>query len=307
MTQIVLFGECMLEGEQTSGLSFGGDTLNTAIYLRRTTDNTVHVSYATALGTDDDSQRLINAWRQEQLDTQLVTRISDKLPGRYHIIVDTLGERRFSYQRENSAATAYFAKEKTPLESRLLQGEIDYLYLSGISLAILDDLAKNRLLDCVRQFKHQGGKVIFDNNYRPILWQTSHVLHYYQQIMALTDIALLTDEDEYLLYDEHAVEQIIERTQQLQIPEVVIKQGKEPCIVITNSQRYSIATENMADVVDTCAAGDAFAAGYLSRRLTGQDVVEAAKFGHKLAAQVIQYPGAIIPKAAMTHLMTRRQ
>lgn len=80
MTQIVFFGECMLEGEPCGLFSYGGDTLNSAVYLRRVSANNINVAYATALGTDDDSQRLLNAWCHEGLDTQLVTRLSDKSP-----------------------------------------------------------------------------------------------------------------------------------------------------------------------------------------------------------------------------------
>ncbi|WP_028773904.1 sugar kinase [Shewanella waksmanii] len=304
MTQIVFFGECMLEGEPCGLFSYGGDTLNSAVYLRRVSANNINVAYATALGTDDDSQRLLNAWCHEGLDTQLVTRLSDKKPGRYQIQLDTHGERQFSYQRADSAATAYFNEADTPLEQCLRSGQIDYLYLSGISLAILNDLAKNRLLSCIADFKQQGGKLVFDNNYRPVLWQHSHVRHYYHQIMQLTDIALLTDQDEYLLYGEQNLAQIIARTQAMQIPEVVIKQGGEPCVVITANGQETIATDKMSDVVDTCAAGDAFAAGYLSQRLKQLPVQQAAQFAHRLAGRVIQYPGAIIPSAAMQDLMT---
>ncbi|WP_084627895.1 PfkB family carbohydrate kinase [Elstera litoralis] len=51
--------------------------------------------------------------------------------------------------------------------------------------------------------------------------------------------------------------------------------------------------------VDTTAAGDSFAAGYLAARLGGASVHAAALAAHRLASIVIQHPGAIIPKAAM--------
>ena len=51
--------------------------------------------------------------------------------------------------------------------------------------------------------------------------------------------------------------------------------------------------------VDTTAAGDSFNAAYLFSRLQGESQVGAAGAGHRLAARVIQYPGAVIPLEAM--------
>ena len=52
-------------------------------------------------------------------------------------------------------------------------------------------------------------------------------------------------------------------------------------------------------VLDTTAAGDSFAAGYLAARLHGLGPVSAARAGHHLAGRVVGYPGALIPRSAM--------
>ena len=60
---------------------FGGDTLNTAVYLARLCRNEdILVSYATALGTDSFSDQMIAAWCSEGVDTSLVRRLDDRLP-----------------------------------------------------------------------------------------------------------------------------------------------------------------------------------------------------------------------------------
>jgi 2-dehydro-3-deoxygluconokinase len=64
-----------------------------------------------------------------------------------------------------------------------------------------------------------------------------------------------------------------------------------------------IPTQEVEQVVDTTAAGDSFAAGYLSRRLCGNNAENAATFGNVLAAKVIQYRGALIPLEAMKGLI----
>ncbi len=84
--RIVLFGECMIElrGQVFGAMqqSFGGDTLNTAIYLARLcAGQNLKISYATALGVDVFSEHMIAAWRAEWIDTTLVRLLDSHLPG----------------------------------------------------------------------------------------------------------------------------------------------------------------------------------------------------------------------------------
>lgn len=304
---IAFFGECMIE---LSGLplkkGFGGDTLNTALYLSRLTDNTpVSVSYATGLGEDSLSQQLISAWQQEGINTALVQQYRDKLPGLYMVETDQQGERSFMYWRDSAAVKSYFSgNELSKLEQAMAQGEIHSVYLSGISLAILDDESKARLIKSLSAFSQAGGQVIFDNNFRPQLWNTQQAQHWYSQLLPIVDIALITEDDDQLVWGtDESVEQ---RSTRFGCKETVIKRGCEPCKVIWQQDRefeYAyVSAERVANVVDTCAAGDSFAAGYLAARLNGQSPAESAILGHQLASTVIQYSGAIIPKSVMAHL-----
>ena len=62
-------------------------------------------------------------------------------------------------------------------------------------------------------------------------------------------------------------------------------------------------TVAVPQVVDTTAAGDSFAAGYMSRRLAGATALESAVFGNRLAARVIQHRGALIAPVLMADLL----
>ena len=76
--RIASIGECMLElstlGDDNYSMAYGGDTLNTAVYLARLG---VEVDYVTALGDDPLSKRMVEAWRAEGVGTRLVL----QLPG----------------------------------------------------------------------------------------------------------------------------------------------------------------------------------------------------------------------------------
>lgn len=298
--KIGVIGECMIELSQKSNkiaLGFGGDTLNTAIYLSRLLPQTeFSVYYVSALGQDPYSQQMLEQWQNEHINTSLVQQLTDKLPGLYSIVTDLQGERSFYYWRNNSAAKFWL---KTPQTGEILNQlqQFQYLYLSGISLAILDDESLQKLFHFLPHFKQNGGKIIFDNNYRPILWKNQPQTQLiYQQILQLTDIAFLTLDDEDKLWEKNSLLRCIERTQQLGVKEIVIKRGAESCIVQTDKQ-FDIAAQKIDNVVDTTAAGDSFSAGYLSARLQGKNEIQAAQKGHQIAGQVIQHRGAIVPKA----------
>ena len=303
MIEIVFLGECMVEDHDDGTFRFGGDTLNSALYLSRLTHfSELKVYYATAVGVDLDSQLLISQWRKEGIDTSMVTQSVDRCLGRYQITVDSSGERQFNYQRDKSAACFYFQSNPTVLYKFLTGNSNRYLYLSGISLAIISANDRVALFELLAQFKSAGGKVIFDNNYRPKLWKMCEVESTYHQIMALADIAFLTDEDEYALYPNcTTIDDILDRIQKLGIKEAVIKQGKNPCIIANQQSIYQVAAQTIAetDIVDTSAAGDSFAAGYLAKRLLGVSAEQAAVFGHQIAGEIIQHSGAIIARTAM--------
>jgi 2-dehydro-3-deoxygluconokinase len=63
-----------------------------------------------------------------------------------------------------------------------------------------------------------------------------------------------------------------------------------------------VAAERAPRVVDTTGAGDSFNAAYLAARLLDRPALEAARWGNRLAAVVVQHPGAIIPREAMPSL-----
>jgi 2-dehydro-3-deoxygluconokinase len=305
--RVALFGECMIElqGEPFGDVrqSFGGDTLNTTVYLARMGAAAgIRASYATALGDDVYSDGLLQRWQAEDVDTELVRRLPGRLPGLYAIHVDAHGERRFAYWRDNSAARHYFDTDDTPLEQ--MSPTLDALYFSGISLAILDDPSRARLLEVAQRVRTHGGRVFFDNNYRPRLWSsTEEAMTWFGRAYASTDVALVTADDERLLHGDATVDQAVARSLALPTPEVVVKRGAQPVLVrLPDEAVQEVAAVAVDHVVDTTAAGDSFAAGYLCARLCGRGSRDAARIGNRLAAIVIQHTGAIVPAPAIQPL-----
>ena len=302
-------GECMLEvqanGFGPAVFAYGGDTFNTSVYLRRCANpSEIEVSYATGLGTDQLSQSLQKEWQALGLRLDEVEYIEGRLPGMYLIQTNSHGERTFHFWRENSAARAYFQAAQTALEKNL--DSLDCLYFSGITLAILNDASRQRLFALLERAKSNGCRVVFDNNFRPQLWPDRKVAQsVYLQAFASCHTAMMTLDDHQAVFECDSLNDALIHAQGLEISEVVIKRGADPTLVRQEHTHEWLPspTQAVKQVVDTTAAGDAFAAGYLSRRLLGSMAENAASFGNTLAARVIQHRGALIPLEAMQDLI----
>ena len=303
--RVALLGECMIElrGQLFGTMQqyFGGDTLNTAVYLARlAADSGIEVAYATQLGSDAFSDAMLGAWQEEGIDTRLVTREAGRMPGLYTIQVDETGERTFYYWRDSSAARHYFDGKSSPLEDRL--DHFDALYFSGISLAVLSRDGRERLFACLQRLRARGGRAIFDNNFRARLWPEglADARSWYERAFSCCDLAMITLDDNQTLYEIPDEAAAIRHAFALPPKEVAIKRGADPTLIrVFGQEPVSVPAFSVSKVVDTTGAGDSFAAGYLAARLQGQGPDVAARSGNKIASIVINHSGAIIPREAM--------
>ena len=298
MTRVASIGECMIELKQAGGglysRGFGGDTLNTAVYLARLG---VAVDYITALGDDPLSAEMIAGWVAEGVGTGRVMRVAGKLPGIYLIGTDAKGERRFFHWRENAAVRSLLDLPET---AGLLQslGEYDLIYLSAVTLGIYRDEGRARLLAALRAARESGARIVFDTNFRIRLWPDLDVARaVYAQAFEIAGIVLASSEDLQMLYPDQAPEALLER---IPTDEVVLRLAEPASLVRVAGAMQTLAADPiLTPVVDTTAAGDSFAAAYIAARLAGDEPVDAARAGHRLAGVVVCHPGAIIPRTAM--------
>lgn len=298
MAGVACIGECMIELKQAAGglysRGFGGDTLNTAVYLARLG---VAVDYITALGDDPLSDEMIAGWQAEGVGTAKVARLEGKLPGLYMIATDDKGERRFYHWRESAAARSLLdlAATETLLQSL---ASYDLVYLSAISLSIYAESGRGRLFAALREARQRGTRIAFDTNFRARGWPDLDVARrVFREAFESSDITFASTEDLLPLYPTESAEGLLAK-----IPggEVILKLAEPASILrVEDTSRRIVAEPVTAPVVDTTAAGDSFAAAYLAARLGGALPDDAARAGHRLAGLVVCHPGAIIPRSAM--------
>ena len=207
MTRVASIGECMIElSPAADGLlsrGFGGDTLNTAVYLARLG---VAVDYVTALGDDPWSEEMLAAWRAEGVGTGLVVRVPGKLPGLYLIDTDADGQRRFYYWRDSAPARLLFDLPQTP-EIAAALARYDLVYLSGVTLSLYGEAGRARLLDALDMVRARGGRIAFDTNFRTRGWPDREIAKAaFRAALARADIVLASTEDLELLFGADGAE-----------------------------------------------------------------------------------------------------
>lgn len=293
--KLAIIGECMIELSNSESelykLRYGGDTLNTAVYLSRCGGQ---VEYVTALSDDVLSKKMLSQWQEEGVGTKHVKTKPNAVPGLYLIENDKSGERHFHYWRSNSPARYLLEDFPTILDELK---DYDAIFLSGITLSLYSSSARNTLYEFLQHFRECGGQVIFDNNYRPKNWATfSEASAAYNQIMNVTDVALLSMEDEVALHGEHSMDYCFERWLKSGATEVVIKNGAEGILAGNTKEKLSFDTPNVVEPVDTTAAGDSFNGAFLASMAQKQSLERCIRAGQYCAAQVIMHKGAIVPR-----------
>lgn len=298
--RVACIGECMVElSERPDGTlvrGFGGDTLNTALYLARLG---VAVDYVTALGDDVWSDEMAAAWGREGIGLDRVRRLPGRMPGLYIIRTDADGERSFHYWRDRAAARDLFTEAGSAETEAELAG-YDLVYLSGISLSLYGETGRAALFETLSRLRARGGRVAFDTNYRPRGWpDRDEAWAAFRAALALADLIFASAEDLDWLFGAAGADEVLCHRDRA---EIVLKgsDGSGPVArVLYGPADTTVPAGPAARVVDTTAAGDSFAAGYLAARIAGLPPEAAAAEAHRLAGTVIGHRGAVIPRDAM--------
>lgn len=296
MMDLVCAGEAMAELRKdttTYRVGFAGDTFNTAVYAKRALGPTAKVGFLTRMGMDPMSAGLANLASKEQVALPGCVRDADRNLGIYSVTTDAGGERSFHYWRRESAARKLF---RDPMDLQILT-QAKIAYLSGITLAILSQTAREALYDTLEAFRNNGGLVAFDSNYRPRLWEDKITAQaHISQMWQLTDIALPSVDDEMTLFNDPNAHAVLERLNDWGCKSGALKRGHEGPVSLSPNFPQSLAFPRARQVVDTTAAGDSFNGAYLAGVLGRASEADCLKAAHAMAVSVIAQPGAIVPQ-----------
>lgn len=284
-------------GQDVFQRRLGGDTLNAAIYLARLRPD-LRIGYMSRLGDDWMSRWMRDSIAAENVDVSRIAVDTGARPGLSFIQTDAVGERRFVYWRDQAPARRMFGSDGEDIAAL---APVGCILFSGITLAILPVEARERLIDALARLRSNGCVIVYDTNYRAALWSASaEAAHWTLRALAVASIALPSFEDLTALFGAQDAEAALSCCTAHASEEIVLTTGGGAVLYRTPAMGVSrIELPPPVKAIDTTAAGDSFDAGFLSARLRGRSARDAILAGARLAAKVVQYAGAIIPKDAM--------
>ncbi|OAN77994.1 2-dehydro-3-deoxygluconokinase [Jannaschia sp. EhC01] len=299
MTRVVSIGECMVEmapagAAATYGMSFAGDTFNTAWYLARLAPGW-QVDFLTAIGTDSISDNFMSFAAEAGIGTRHMMRRVDRGLGLY-LIELTDGERAFHYWRDTSAARTLADEEEWLTQS--LQGA-DIVFFSGITLAILSEEGREVLFDAISEAQAGGAVVAFDPNIRPRLWSDEDEMRGAIMEAALSsDIVLPSYDEEAHHFGDADPKATVARYLSAGATSVVVKNGGGDVHFSCGGEAGVFTPSPVEKLVDTTAAGDSFNAGFVAHLIAGNSADEAVAAACAVSGQVIQARGALVDSIA---------
>jgi len=150
------------------------------------------------------------------------------------------------------------------------------------------------LLGLAAGVRANGGRVAFDPNYRPAGWpQPEDARRLFEALAPSISFLLATDSDEALLFGAADPDIHLRRWLDWGADEAVLKAGANGAYLPDGANVPASVPDR---IEDTTGAGDSFNAAWLDARLRGETAEAAARAGNRLAAQVIGYRGAIMPR-----------
>ncbi|SDK76663.1 sugar kinase [Paracoccus chinensis] len=296
---ILSIGEAMVELSEAGQsnlwrMGIAGDTLNTAWYLRRLLPADWRVAYCSRVGESEFSGKMLDFLDAEGIETTHVTRDPRREIGLYAISLKD-GERSFSYWRETSAAKG-LADDPRRLAAAL--DGVRIAYVSGITLAILPDPGRTRLLEALAAARTMGTQVVFDPNLRPRLWPDAATMRDRIEAAAgIADLVMPSFDDERDHFGDADPQATVARYLGCGARQVVVKAGGDPIRHGGSEGEGLIDGLEREQPVDTTAAGDSFNAGYLAARLQGAGIPDAIRAAHDLSRRVIRHRGALVREA----------
>ena len=298
-----------LYGEQIGGrledmASFtkylGGSAANTAVGAARLG---LRVAMLTRVGDEHMGRFLRETFIAEGVDVSHVKTDPHRLTGLVVLGIKDSATFPLIFFRENCADMAI---EKEDFDADFI-GSSKALLVNGTHFSKRDIDAVCR--HAIALAKQRGTKIVFDIDYRPVLWGlTSHglgeerfiasdrVSAHLQSIMPHCDLVIGTEEEVHIAGGTTDTRAALRKIRELSAATIVLKRGARGCVVYCGAipddlDRGVVHPGFPTEVFNVLGAGDGFAAGFLSGWLRDATPLDCGKFGNACGSLVVSRHG----------------
>jgi 5-dehydro-2-deoxygluconokinase len=302
-SSVDLYGEQIggrLENMGSFAKYVGGSPTNTAVAAARLGLST---GLLTRVGADHMGRFIREQLVREGVDVHGVLDDSQRLTA---LVVLGIRDREtfpLIFYRENCADMALCEQDLDPAWLKRARA----LLINGTHLSTPGVFAAS--VGAARHVKAAGGRVVFDIDYRPVLWglaardlgesrfvANEAVTQRLQSVLPLCDLIVGTEEEIRILGGAADTVAALKLIRALTSATLVCKRSEYGCVAFPDSVpediEKGIVTPGFAvEVYNVLGAGDAFMGGYLRGWLRNQPVEECSRLGNACGALVVSRHG----------------
>lgn len=259
-------------------LSFGGDALNEAVVLSQLGAD---VELISKVGNDEAGKRILDFLKEKGVTTKI--KIEEDLETGINIVlIDEKGERQFLTNPESSLRKL---NEEDIMKHLDEAGDIVCLASLFVS-PLLDIKAMERVF---QEIKKKPDRILVAD------------MTTAKNGESIADIECLLKYIDYIIPNETEAERLTGEKDVYHNAEmflehgaycVIIKRGKQGCLIKTHTQEIEIPAYEDAKVIDTTGAGDSFVAGFIWGLKNQMPLEDCARFGCAVASCTVEKIGA---------------
>mgnify|MGYP001064070164 CR=1 FL=1 len=264
----------------------GGAEANVAIGLERLG---IHAGWIGKLPNNALGRKLANETRSFGVDTSAVVWTEKGRVGTFFVEWGAAPRPVMTiYDRANSAATTMTADE---LDWEYIR-QAEWVDLTGITPA-LSETCREATVQIARRAREGGLKVVFDVNYRALLWSREEARAACERILPYVNLLVATEADMELLLDarmsrEDALRKVVDH---YRLDAAAMTLGGEGILTFHQDGPTLVPAVKVSGPIDIVGAGDAALAGLTSALCAGATVPEAAEIACLAAGVTIRQIG----------------
>ncbi|HBW1604162.1 TPA: aminoimidazole riboside kinase [Klebsiella pneumoniae subsp. pneumoniae] len=232
----------------------GGAPANVAVGVARLGGSSGFIG---RVGDDPFGRFMRHTLQQEHVDISHMRLDHQRRTSTVVVDLDDQGERTFTFMVRPSA-DLFLVEEDLP-EFAANQ------WLHVCSIALSAEPSRSTTFAAMEKIKRAGGRVSFDPNIRPDLWQDQELLHAcLDRALNLANVVKLSEEELVFISGSDDLDRGIASVTERYQPELLLVTQGKAGVLAAFQQQFTHFSARPVVSVDTTGAGDAFVAGLLA-------------------------------------------